>query len=254
MGVHLPLPDGLLSGWSTINADLLPLISRLCRHFELQCWSCWCWTRLCYRLIIIVIIIMLMAAISIQFMVVLEVMVMVIVIMVMMMMMMVMAVMLRSYLFGRLLTLSTLHLGLLQQSSLLGQPLLLAAILNLVLPDQRFRRPSKDALVFAEFTYPNVLQRKWVVQVRILLLNLALSCCQCVYTRRGPLLLSIGSGHVGSWGGLGPSRCVCLSVWTGLSSVGGKSSSGQRGGWSGRSSLLLLLLLAHWKCVWAMPP
>ena len=39
MGVHLPLPDGLLSGWSTINVDLLPLISRLRRHFERQCWS-----------------------------------------------------------------------------------------------------------------------------------------------------------------------------------------------------------------------
>ena len=201
---------------------------------------------------------MLMAAMSIQFMVVLEVMIMVIVIMVMMMMMMVMAVMLRSYLFGRLLTLSTLHLGLLQQSSLLGQPLLLAAILNLVLPDQRFRRPSKDALVFAEFTYPNVLQRKWVVQVRILLLNLELPCCQCVYTPGEPLLLSTGSGNIGSGGDLGPSRCVCFAVWTGLSSVGGKSWSGLCGGWSGRSSssllLLLLLLLAHWRCVRDMSP
>lgn len=81
----------------------------------------------------------------------------------------------------RLLCLATLHLGFFQQTLLLGKPFPLFAVLDLVLPDERFRWPAKDALVFTELADPNVFQGWWVVNIGVLLLYLALTRSQRVH-------------------------------------------------------------------------
>lgn len=77
---------------------------------------------------------------------------------------------------GRLLGLATLHLGLFQKSLLLRQSLALFAVFHLILSNQGFGWMSKDALIFTEFTNPDVLETRGMVKVRVLLLDLALTC------------------------------------------------------------------------------
>lgn len=81
---------------------------------------------------------------------------------------------------GRLLALATLHLGLLQQSSLLGQSSAFLAILDLVLSDQRLGRVAEDGLVLAKLADPNVFWVWWMMQVGVLLLDFPLASCQRV--------------------------------------------------------------------------
>lgn len=81
---------------------------------------------------------------------------------------------------GRLLALTTLHLGLLQQSSLLGQSSAFLAILDLVLSDKRLGRVAEDGLVLAKLADLNVFRVWWMMQVSILLLDFPLASCQSV--------------------------------------------------------------------------
>lgn len=90
---------------------------------------------------------------------------------------------------GRFLALTTLHLGLLEQSLLLRQSFPLLAILDLVLANESLGRVPKDALVLAEFADPDVLEAGRVVKVGILLLDFALTRGQSIDATRRPLLL-----------------------------------------------------------------
>lgn len=85
--------------------------------------------------------------------------------------------------------LSPLHFGFLQQPFFFRQSLSLLAVFNLILSNQSLRRTTKDTLVFAKFTNPNVFHTRGVVQVGILLLDLSLTRRQGVNTTRRPLLL-----------------------------------------------------------------
>lgn len=95
-----------------------------------------------------------------------------------------------SRVLSRLLVLAPLHLGLLKEPPLLRQPFPLLPILSLILPDKSLWRAAKNAFVLAEFTYPDVFIARRMVKVGVLLLDFALPRCECIYTTRGPLLLS----------------------------------------------------------------
>jgi len=82
-----------------------------------------------------------------------------------------------------LFALATFHLCLLEQPSFLRQSPALFAILDLILPDERFGRVAKNALILAEFAYPYVLSTRRVMEVIILLLDLTLTRGQRVDAR-----------------------------------------------------------------------
>lgn len=75
-----------------------------------------------------------------------------------------------------LLGLATFHFGLFQKPLLFRQSLALLAVFHFILSDESLRWTPEDTLVFAKFTNPNVLQTWRMVQVRVLLLDLALPC------------------------------------------------------------------------------
>lgn len=131
---------------------------------------------------------------------------------------------------GILLILATSHLGLLEQSLLLGLALPLMTVLDLILPDQRFRRTAKDAFVLAKLADPDVIQARRVVEICVLLLDSALTCGQGVDLSWRTLLLAgcgLGLGWlVRLWHGTGLS---------GLRSLRGNTIRGERR--SGRALL-----------------
>jgi hypothetical protein len=99
-----------------------------------------------------------------------------------------------------LLALAALHPRLLEQTTLLGEPLALLSVLPLVLADQRHGLVAKDVLELAELADPGILGR--VVEVCILLLDAALVGSVLVQLpraalglrgRRGLLLLWLGA-------------------------------------------------------------
>lgn len=77
---------------------------------------------------------------------------------------------------GGLFGLATFHFGLFQKPLLFRQSLALFAVFHFILSNESLRWTPKDTLVFAEFTNPNVLQAWGMMQVCVLLLDLALPC------------------------------------------------------------------------------
>lgn len=64
----------------------------------------------------------------------------------------------------------------------------------------------KDAFIFTEFTNPDILETRGMVEVRVLLLDLALTCRQCVCA-------AWGSFFLGAHGGRLPTLSGCLRGW-----------------------------------------